>query len=34
MSTPFLMDSLQPSIPHPVNSQNPPSVMIFFVDVP
>ena len=34
MSFSFLMDSPQPSIPHPVNSQNPQSVIIFFVDAP
>ena len=34
LSFPFLMDSPQPSIPHPVNSQNPQSVIIFFVDAP
>ena len=32
MNFPFLMDSPQPPIPHPVNSQSPQSVIIFFVD--
>ena len=34
MSFPFLMNSLQPPMPQPINSQNLQSVITFFVDAP
>ena len=34
MSFPFLMDSPQPPIPHPINSQNPQSLTTFLLMPP